>query len=181
MKKAIIFITILVSLTLTVESQVRTESALKGNDRYRVARMYDWDIVTPTNTVSRYFTWDLAYGVKYKINVKVDSLFTTGWDGDDYASFILKEGTNGVYFKNIDTIKWYGTASDTSFIFDRTGSVTTLISQELNLEDSLAAFSLTQRTSDWNYVRYVGVEASVDSTGGRFLWTDCDITIWIEK
>jgi hypothetical protein len=181
MKKIIILITIFVSSVLAINAQVTAEPALRGNDRYRSAVMNEWDIVTMTNTISKYFTWDIAYGVKYKINVSADSSFTSDWDNDDYACFILKEGTNGVFFTNIDTIEWYGTSEDTSFMFDRTGSVTTLLSQSLTLADSSAEFSLTESASGWNYVRYVGVEAKVDSAGGNFLWTDCDITIWLEK
>jgi hypothetical protein len=183
--KKILILFAFIAFAFGLSAQVTSESVLTSNQRYKEARMMEWDIVTPTNSVSKYFNWDMDFGVKYKININADSLFATAFlDTVNYAMFILKESTNGVNFTNLDTIKWYGITSDTTILFDRTGSITSTIvtAQELNLVDSTASFTqtTTSRQSDYNYTRFVGVEAKVDSTGGRFLWTDMDITIWVQ-
>jgi hypothetical protein len=170
------------ALFFTINAQVTIEPSLNDRQRFRDALLYEWDIVTPSNTINKYFFWDLPVGVKYKINISADSLFATAFvDTVNYAQFILTESTNGVNFTGIDTVKWYGTTEDTSFIWDRTGSVSLDIDQELSLSDSTATFEISETATGYNYIRYVGVEAKVDSTGGQFLWTNCDITIWLEQ
>lgn len=174
MKKLLILIAI-VLFSAGVKAQVSADGVLTQSRRFNEVRLHDYDIVTSTNSISKYFTWDIAFGVKYKINVSADSLTTP------YSKFILKESTNGVNFLNIDTVVWTGTSTDTAFVFDKTGSVTTNLMQSLTLADSSSVSTLTQSLNDYRYTRYVGVTAIGDSTASRLQLTNLDITIWLEK
>jgi len=175
--KKLIFLIALVAISFGISAQVSVEGVITQSRRYNEATLNEFDAVTTTTSISKYYSWDAPSGVKYKITVKADSIASELI----YGRFILKESTNGVDFTNIDTVLYYGATSDTTFVFDKTGSISTTLSQSLTLADSSSVFSLTQLANDYRYTRYVGVEGQVDSTGNTFQWTGLDITVWFEK
>lgn len=172
MKKLLILIAIMV-ISTGIKAQVSVEGVLTHGSRHIDVPLQDFDIVTNATSLSKYFSWDIAQGVKYKITIKADSLTTP------YSKFILKESTNGNDFVNIDTVVWMGTSSDTTFVFDKTGSIITNLMQSLTLADSSSVSTLSQTINDFRYTRYVGVTAIGDSTASRLKWSNLDVTIWI--
>ena len=111
MKRLILLFGIFAALSTTVMAQDATVS--RGGTNFNITLDAGDTISDNSTTLSKVIGVGSKLAVQlYSIMVTVDSI-----SGTPTEAWVLAGSMDGIYYTDIDTVSWTGTASDTTFIY----------------------------------------------------------------